>query len=103
MVYFQVIQKLFQIPYLLQDIESMGKMEMMMSMFLEGFFFFFSLHFYRINVFNFNKTNIEMVAYFIFFPYFRHPLTNEDFRKMLMTPKPSSSSYSETVRHARKE
>ncbi|KAK0064771.1 protein Red-like isoform X1 [Biomphalaria pfeifferi] len=33
-----------------------------------------------------------------------HPLTNEDFRKMLMTPKPSSStSYSETVRHARKE
>ncbi|XP_059151549.1 protein Red-like [Physella acuta] len=32
-----------------------------------------------------------------------HPLTNEDFRKMLMTPKPSSSSYSETVRHARKD
>ncbi|CAL1536847.1 unnamed protein product [Lymnaea stagnalis] len=33
-----------------------------------------------------------------------HPLTNEDFRKMLMTPKPSSStSYTETVRHARKE
>ncbi|BFZ15018.1 hypothetical protein BsWGS_18057 [Bradybaena similaris] len=32
-----------------------------------------------------------------------HPLTNEDFRKMLMTPKPSSSSYSETIRHAKKE
>uniref|UniRef100_A0A0B7A7H7 RED-like N-terminal domain-containing protein n=1 Tax=Arion vulgaris TaxID=1028688 RepID=A0A0B7A7H7_9EUPU len=33
-----------------------------------------------------------------------HPLTNEDFRKMLMTPKPSSSaSYSETIKHARKE
>ncbi|GFN97948.1 protein red-like [Plakobranchus ocellatus] len=33
-----------------------------------------------------------------------HHLTNEDFRKMLMTPKPSSStSYTESVKHARKD
>ncbi|XP_005097333.1 protein Red isoform X2 [Aplysia californica] len=33
-----------------------------------------------------------------------HPLTNEDFRKMLMTPKAgSTTSYTETVKHARKE
>nr|KAG5698831.1 hypothetical protein BaRGS_019683 [Batillaria attramentaria] len=32
-----------------------------------------------------------------------HPLTNEDFRKMLMTPRGPSSSYSATISHAERE
>ncbi|KAK7485933.1 hypothetical protein BaRGS_00022799 [Batillaria attramentaria] len=32
-----------------------------------------------------------------------HPLTNEDFRKMLMTPRGPSSSYSATISHAERD
>lgn len=35
--------------------------------------------------------------------FFRHPLTNEDFRKMLMTPRGPSSSYSATISQAKRE
>ena len=34
---------------------------------------------------------------------FRHPLTNEDFRKLLMTPRGPSSSYSATISQAQRE